>query len=76
MDSITIKIPRRLSARVSRMARERRVSRSEIVRLALETLPEEQGETLIDRLGHLLGSAKGLPRTLSSDRRHLRGFGK
>lgn len=76
MDSITIKIPAALSARVSRLARKRRVSRSEVVRQALEALPNEAGDTIVERFSHLVGAVKRLPRDLSTNPRHLRGFGE
>lgn len=76
MKSMTIKLPASLSARVARLAKKRRVSRSTVVREALEALPDEPEDTFVDRFAHLIGKAKGLPRDLSSDRRHLEGFGE
>lgn len=76
MDSITIKLPSTLSARVSRLARQRRVSRSEIVRQALEALPDEEQGTIVERFSHLAGALKRLPRDLSTNPRHLEGFGE
>lgn len=75
MNSMTIKLPAALSARVSRLARKRRVSRSEVVRQALEALPEEDGGTIVARFAHLMGAVKRLPRDLSTNPRHLEGFG-
>lgn len=50
MESLTIKLPRQLSARVSRLAKKRHLSRSALVREALELLiAEKGGETFVDR---------------------------
>ncbi len=76
MDSMTIKLPARLSARVVRLARERKVSRSELIRQAIEAYSPETGDTIVDRFGHLAGAGKRLPRDLSTDKRHLKGFGE
>jgi predicted transcriptional regulator len=76
MKSMTIKLPASLSARVARLAKQRRVSRSVVVREALEALPDEPADTFVDRFAHLIGQAKGLPRDLSTNRRHLVGFGE
>lgn len=76
MDSMTIKLPARLSARVARIARARHVSRSAVVRQAIEALPVDERDTIVERFGHLLGAARGLPRDLSTNKRHMRGFGE
>jgi predicted transcriptional regulator len=73
---MTIKLPARLSARVARLARARHTSRSEVVRQAIEALPIEERETVVERFAHLLGAARGLPRDLSTNKRYLRGFGE
>jgi Arc/MetJ-type ribon-helix-helix transcriptional regulator len=76
MTSITVKLSSRLSARVAYLARQRRVSRSEVVRQALEAFPGDEAGTVVERLSHLLGAVERLPRDLSTSPRHLRGFGK
>jgi metal-responsive CopG/Arc/MetJ family transcriptional regulator len=76
MKSMTIKLPAQLSARVARLARKRQVSRSDVVRQALEALPDEEADTFIGRFGHLAGTAKELPSDLSTHKRHLKGFGE
>lgn len=75
MKSMTIKLPSRLSARVARLAKSRRVSQSEVVRQAIEALPADDGGTIVERYSHLLGAGRRLPRDLSTHRRHLKGFG-
>jgi metal-responsive CopG/Arc/MetJ family transcriptional regulator len=74
-EAISIKLPRALSARVSRLAQQRKVSRTEIVRDALEQYLNAHGETEGRELTDLKGCLKGLPRDLSSNPRHLAAYG-
>lgn len=76
METWTIKVPKQLSARISRLARERHISRSALVREALERLSEGESETFVDRVSQWVGAAKGLPKDLSTNPRYLRGYGK
>ena len=77
VDSWTIKLPRQLSARVARLARKRGISRSALVREAVEKLANEGGEeTFVDRVAAFVGAAKGLPADLSTNPKYLRGYGK
>lgn len=76
MESWTIKVPKQLSARISRLARKRHISRSALVREALERLSEGESETFVARVSQWVGAAKGLPKDLSTNPRHLRGYGK
>lgn len=75
MKSMTVKLPTRLSARVARLARSRKISQSEVVRQAIEALPMEEGGTIVERFSHLLGVGRRMPRDLSTHKRHLKGFG-
>jgi metal-responsive CopG/Arc/MetJ family transcriptional regulator len=74
-EAMSIKLPRTLSARVSRLAQRRNVSRTEIVRDALEEYVNAHGKTERRDLADLKGCLKGLPRDLSSNPRHLEGYG-
>jgi len=47
-----------------------------LVREALERLGEGDAETFVDRVSEWVGAVKGLPRDLSTNPRHLRGYGK
>ena len=76
MKSLTIKLTARLSARVSRLARARNVSQSEVVREALEEYGANQKGSVGEAAAALRGTFKGLPRDLSSNRKHLEGYGK
>jgi predicted transcriptional regulator len=77
MEAWTIKLPRQLSERVIRLARKRKVTRSALIREALELLTTEQGkESFVDRISAFVGVADDLPADLSSNPRHLKGYGR
>lgn len=77
MDSLTIKLPRQLSARVTRLAKERHSSRSALVREALELLTAQgEGETFVDRASPSLGSGRDLPADILKNPKHLKGYGR
>ena len=77
MESMTIKLPRQLSARVTRLAKKRRVSRSALVREALELLTADRGgETFVDRVSQYVGAATDLPADIISNPKHMKGYGR
>ncbi len=76
MESMSIKLPRTLSAKVSRLARRRNVSRTEIVRDALEAYTAVEGSSAASAVSDLKGCLKGLPRDLSTHHKHLEGYGE
>jgi Arc/MetJ-type ribon-helix-helix transcriptional regulator len=77
MDSITIKLSRQLSARVTRLAKKRHISRSALVREALEALTAEgEGETFSERASQYLGVAKDLPADILTNPKHMKGYGR
>ena len=80
MERINVRVDERLKQELEAEARERGVSPSDIVRQALEEhmrqrTPHTNCRDLAERLG-VLGSAKGLPRDLSTNPKHLEGFGR
>jgi hypothetical protein len=75
MDAMSIKLPRSLSARVSQVARRRNVTRTQVVREALELYVRDEGAPRAGRLDDLKGCLKGLPRDLSTNAKHLKGYG-
>jgi Arc/MetJ-type ribon-helix-helix transcriptional regulator len=76
-ESLTIKLPRELSARVTRLAKKRHVSRSALVREALELLTAARGgETFIDRVSQYVGAGDDLPADLLTNPRHMKGYGR
>jgi hypothetical protein len=76
MESMSIKLPRTLSAKVTRLARRRNVSRTEIVRDALEAYTAANGSSAGNAVSDLKGCLKGLPRDLSTNPRHRKDYGK
>ncbi|MBC8106424.1 MAG: ribbon-helix-helix protein, CopG family [Anaerolineae bacterium] len=78
MTTITFKIPERLNARLEAQARDRHVSKSTIVRQALEkNLPGKHATRRVKAwglAGHLAGSVKGPPDLLTNPK-HMGDFG-
>jgi predicted DNA-binding protein len=77
---ITIRIPETLGQRLRSRSRMKGQTESDLVREALESY---LGQTTKDRSayelaqeGGLVGSVKGAPKDLSTNRRHFEGFGK
>jgi hypothetical protein len=79
MRTITLKLPDGLAARVSATVRRRGVSTSALVREALEDRlgSETRARTgsCLDLAGDLAGVLTG-PADLSSNARHLKGYGR
>ena len=79
MTTITCKIPDKLSAHLEAAARQRRVSKSQIVREALEDKtsrsPRSITPTAYDLVKHLCGRVRG-PKDLSTNPKHMKGFGE
>jgi Ribbon-helix-helix protein, copG family len=78
MKTFVVRLPDPLAAEIEAEARERRISKSDIVRERLESAPQRPENSLLDAIADLAGSVKGLPRDLSMRKKHyLRaGFGK
>ncbi len=76
MESMSIKLPRTLSAKVARLAKRRNVSRTEVVRDALEAYTASEGSSAGSAVSDLKGCLKGLARDLSTNQKHLKGYGE
>ncbi|CAN5503085.1 hypothetical protein BH09PLA1_BH09PLA1_11300 [soil metagenome] len=78
MTTITCKIPEQLDARLAIEAKERRVSKSAIVRQALEKSlngkKSKRRATAWDLAGHLAGSVRG-PADLLTNPKYMEDFG-
>jgi len=77
--AISVKIPKRLAARLSVAVRARQSTRSAVIREALEAhldsdRPESAGSVL-DLAVDLIGSVRG-PADLSTNKKYLRGYGR
>lgn len=79
MRTITVKLPEPLAARLRVTARKRSSTQSAVVREALEAhldeRPASSAGSGLDLVRDLAGSVKGPP-DLSTNRRHLRGYGR
>lgn len=77
MDSqMTVRLPDELSSRISSMARELGLKRSDLVRLALQQFLDEhageKGTRPYEKVKHLIGSVRtGIPDLGSDHRKHL-----
>jgi hypothetical protein len=78
MTTITCKIPDKISAHLSALARQRRVPKSQIVReaLAASFRKTKSKMSAFDLMKDVCGIVKGGPRDYASHRRHLKGFGE
>lgn len=73
MPIMTIRLSRKESARVGRLAKARKVSRSEVVRQGIEAL---EARSALEAWRSAVGVITDGPRDLSSNRKHLKGFGR
>jgi hypothetical protein len=76
MKALTVKVPEPLLADIEAAAKERKVSRSEIIRERLEQGAGRSGSSLWSRMEDLLIDDEGLPQDLSSNKNHLENYGK
>lgn len=77
---VTFRISGQLMAQVEELAAQRGVSESEVMRDAVEKAVRttDEQDTCHDRARRLgiVGSAKRLPRDLSTSKKHFKGFAK
>jgi Arc/MetJ-type ribon-helix-helix transcriptional regulator len=79
MKSVTVKVSKALANRLALVARERGGNRSEIVREALEAHldhPRANSGSCLDLARDLAGTIDSAPPDLSTNRRHLRHYGR
>ncbi len=81
MNTITIKIPAGLEQQLVRLSEQARLSKSELVRLALaDYVSQSHAATrfvsALDQAGDLVGCFGGGPPGLSSNAAYLKDFGK
>jgi hypothetical protein len=82
MKTISLKLPAGLHAKLNRAAKERKLSKSELVRVALEhllngKLPSKSSRPMsaLELAGDLVGCAED-PGDLSTNPKHMEGFGE
>ena len=73
--TLTVRLPDPLFAEIEGAARSRKVTKSEIVRERLERGKSEK-VSLWSRMEDLVTEVESLPRDLSSNKKHLRQYGK
>jgi len=80
MKTLSFKVPEALDRRLAAVVKRRGVRKSIVVREALSRYLEDANEvrrgSFLDLAGDLLGCVKNAPADLSSNPRHLAGFGK
>ncbi len=77
MKTLTIKVPDALFAEIAGAAKARNVTKSEIVRERLHRKPiASKRSSLWSHMEDLVIEADSLPANLSSNRKHLKGYGK
>lgn len=79
MSALTIRLPKQLEARLAALARRRGTSKSALVVEAIERIVNEAEKskpfTVLELVHDLVGIADG-PSDLSTNPKHMRGYGK
>jgi hypothetical protein len=74
--TVSVKLPTPMAAWLTQQAKELRRSKSALIRQALEQQRIKRGKgTCLDLMEDLCGSIRG-PRDLSTNPKHMQGFGK
>jgi predicted transcriptional regulator len=80
MTTVTCKIPEGLNTKLEMLARQNRVSKSQIMREALENRlkpsDKKAAPRAIDLVRHLRGRVVGTPEDLATNPGHMKGFGE
>lgn len=72
---VSLKLPRPLMAKVARVAKRRRTTRSAVIRDAIEAYEGGERGSAADRAAHLCGRFGG-PRDLATNPKYLKDFGR
>ena len=75
MRIVSIKLPADLDRELTDLARRRRLTRSAVVREALDSYARGPRRSVTSTAGGLVGVLKGGPTDLSTGGRHLAGYG-
>lgn len=78
MDTLTLKVPEGLHARLDSYARKKGLSKSEIIRLALDEYLQDESRfkgSFLEMSRDLAGSIDAPP-DLSSNKDHIKGYGE
>lgn len=72
MKTLTVRLPERLVAEIDAESRERRMSKSDVIRERLQA-GSKSGRRLfrpVELIGDLIGTVRGLPTDLSARKKH------
>jgi metal-responsive CopG/Arc/MetJ family transcriptional regulator len=79
-DRITVRLPKALTERLRKQSAASGANESQMVRKAIEqylSQPSERGSAYeLAAAAGIIGSTKNLPKDLSTNPRHFKGFGK
>lgn len=75
MRTVSFKLPEQLDNELSALAKRRGSSRSALVREALQTLSASRRRSVTAAVDELIGTVDG-PQNLSTNPRHMRGYGR
>ncbi len=76
LKTLSIKVPAALSARVVKLAKTRKSTVSQVVREALESYAPGEGLSFSEAARQFIGCLDGGPGDLSTNPKHLKGFGR
>lgn len=80
MKTLTVRLPESLVAQIDAESRERKVSKSDIVRERLQAgAGDRRRRSVLDRIADLVGSVDALPADLSARKKHhlrVTGYGR
>lgn len=76
MTVMTIRLSPNESARVARLAKAKKVSRSEVMRQGIAALEKSEEKTAFDAWRDVVGIAQGGPKDLATNPKHMKGYGQ
>jgi predicted transcriptional regulator len=76
LKTLSVKVPQALSARVVKLARSRSSTVSAVVREAIEQYAPEEGTSFAEAARDFIGCLDSGPGDLSTNQKHLKGFGR
>lgn len=76
LKTLSIKVPRSVSARVARLAKDRQTTVSAVVREAIEKYDQPMTGSFAQLARKYIGCVSGGPGDLSTNPKHLSRFGK
>jgi Arc/MetJ-type ribon-helix-helix transcriptional regulator len=70
MKKLTVRLPEHLLVQIEAESRERRLSKSDVVRERLSARSKQHAGSTYEAIADLVGSVRGLPTDLSSRKKH------